>query len=96
MSELPRYSTSVAKRAGSVAAGTVATGGIGAAAVAVLSTEAGFWTVMNVLGGPAVAGVAVVGAGIAVLSKKIANNRRRNSSETILDDPSPVDGFEPF
>ena len=110
LTNLPAYQYKVRDRAATGAAAAAGVGAIGAGTVALMTSEAAFWTVMNVAGGPVAATVAttVVGGAIAYLSKKIIPKLRRTSSNSIpptssqedeLVDESiqePIEGFDDF
>ena len=108
LTNLPAYQYKVRDRAATGAAAAAGVGAIGAGTVALMTSEAAFWTVMNVAGGPVAATVAttVVGGAIAYLSKKIIPKLRRTSSSSLPPSSSqeeneesiqdPIEGFDHF
>ena len=96
LTNLPAYQYKVRDRAATGAAAAASVGAIGAGTVALMTSEAAFWTVMNVAGGPVAATVAttVVGGALAYLSKKIVPKLRRKSSDS-LTPTSSQEGEDP-
>jgi len=104
LTNLPAYQYKVRDRAATGAAAAAGVGAIGAGTVALMTSEAAFWTIMNVAGGPVAATVAttVVGGAIAYLSKRIIPKLRRKSSNSLIptssqeDPPDEESSQEPF
>jgi len=102
LTNLPAYQYKVRDRAATGAAAAAGVGAIGAGTVAIMSSEAAFWTIMNVAGGPVGATVAttVVGSAIAYLSRKIIRKRSSQGEETSSSQSSsqeePIPGFDNF
>lgn len=101
LTTLPAYQYKVRDRAATGAAAAAGVGAIGAGTVAIMSSEAAFWTIMNVAGGPVGATVAttVVGSAIAYLSRKIIRKRSSQGEETSSQSSSqeePIPGFDNF